>query len=614
MDADIACVGFGPAMGGFLTTLTRALSESGSGAPGGWQSCVAPGMPPQVICYERADDIGFGVSGVVTRARGIRASFPDLDPAQIPMCTPVKTEKLVYLFDPIGASQRSGALRLADRVLRACGLARLEAYEVPYCPAFLHKKDGLVMSLGQFNQWVGAQVLASGLVQIWPSTPVAMPLIEPQSGGSGGSLRVAGIRLADQGVDRQGNADANFMPGTDIRAALTVIGDGPVGPVGRQIDERFGMPPGHARDEWAVGMKFVVDLPERSTLEPGTVFHTFGYPEPEIFGFFYVHPEGVASVGIFVPSWFDSPGRTAYRYLQHYVLHPYLWRYLEGARLRSWGAKSLQESGKRGEPWLVGEGYARIGEGSGSTNVLTGSGVDEAWTTGAQLAAAVIELMRAEKPFTKENLEAAYVARRRASWVEKEGRIAEKSRGGFQKGVVTGLIGMAMAAFTGGRLSPPGTPQPSHVRMQRARHYAKRISPAEVEGLRAECKARNVSFHDAWMDRLGWPPIPLDGQLLVTQQDALLIGGKVQAADGYADHVVFLEPEICGQCGARLCIEMCSGQAIVPGDGGVPAFDREKCIHCGACIWNCTQELPDGSRRTNIEFRAGSGGLHSSEN
>ena len=41
-----------------------------------------------------------------------------------------------------------------------------------------------------------------------------------------------------------------------------------------------------------------------------------------------------------------------------------------------------------GEPKLVGDGYARIGEGSGSTNVLTGSGVDEAWTTGVQLAEA----------------------------------------------------------------------------------------------------------------------------------------------------------------------------------------------------------------------------------
>ena len=158
--------------------------------------------------------------------------------------------------------------------------------------------------------------------------------------------------------------------------------------------------------DWAVGMKFVVDLPEDTPLKPGTVLHTFGYPEPEIFGFLYVHPDRVASLGIFVPSWFDSPVRTAYRYLQHWMLHPYLWRYLKGGKLRSWGAKTLGESGRRGEPHLAGDGYARIGEGSGSTNVLTGSGVDEAWATGTQLAEAVLELLKAKKPFTKENLEA----------------------------------------------------------------------------------------------------------------------------------------------------------------------------------------------------------------
>ena len=43
---------------------------------------------------------------------------------------------------------------------------------------------------------------------------------------------------------------------------------------------------------------------------------------------------------------------------------------------------------RRGEPFLCGDGFARIGEGSGSTNMLTGSGVDEAWTTGIQLAGA----------------------------------------------------------------------------------------------------------------------------------------------------------------------------------------------------------------------------------
>ena len=50
---------------------------------------------------------------------------------------------------------------------------------------------------------------------------------------------------------------------------------------------------------------------EPSPLKPGTVWHTFGYPEPEIFGFLYVHPDRLVSVGIFVPSWMGDPARTA---------------------------------------------------------------------------------------------------------------------------------------------------------------------------------------------------------------------------------------------------------------------------------------------------------------
>jgi electron-transferring-flavoprotein dehydrogenase len=443
----------------------------------------------------------------------------------------------------------------------------------------------------------------TGMVQVWPGTPVEEAVIED------GAVR--GVRLCDQGVDRNGAPDAGYMPGMEIRAALTVVGDGPVGAVGRQLDREFGLPDGHHQREWAVGMKMVVDLPEGSTLETGTVFHTFGYPEPEIFGFLYVHPGNVATVGIFVPSWLRAPMRTTYRYLQHFILHPYLWRHLQGGRLRSWGAKSLQESGRRGEPFLCGEGYARIGEGSGSTNVLTGSGVDEAWTTGAQLAEAVLELSKAGEPLTKENLDRTYVARRRASWVEQEGRVAEKARDGFHRGVVTGLIGMALAGFTGGKHSIEGEPQ---LLPDLIEYYRGKIPGEELERMIADCRTRGVSCHDALMDRCGWPEIPLDGQLLVSHQDALLMGGKVQAPAGFADHIRFTYPDFCERCAGKMCIEMCSGQALSLGANGVPVFDREKCVHCGACLWNCTTSLEDDPGRGNIEFRAGAGGLHSGEN
>src|ERR1019366_8191809 len=177
MEVDIACVGFGPAMGGFLTTLTREWGEHPDDPA--FQSKVAPGMTLQVLCYERADDIAAGVSGVVTKARGIRSSFPTLNPDEILMAADVKKERVLYLLDPVGASRRSFPLRVADFFLNTIGHlfgVRDDAFTLPWTPKFLHKRGGLVLSIGQFNQWVGSQLMASGLVQIWPGTPVSGPL------------------------------------------------------------------------------------------------------------------------------------------------------------------------------------------------------------------------------------------------------------------------------------------------------------------------------------------------------------------------------------------------------------------------------------------------------
>jgi electron-transferring-flavoprotein dehydrogenase len=600
MSVDIAGVGFGPAMGGFLTTLSRQLLND-DGTPR-FESAVSPGLPLQVICYERADGIGFGVSGAVTRARGIRSSFPGIDLSQIPMAVPVSREKLVYLLDPIGASRRSLVFGAKDRLIRTFGSIvglRDHAVEVPFTPKFIRKDDGMIFSLGQFNQWVSEQVTSSGVLQLWPGMPVSEPLIEIDA--------VCGVRLIDQGVNVDGSAGDGFMAGMDVRASLTVVADGPVGAVGRKIDAHFGLPKGHEQREWALGMKMVVELREDSGLEPGTVLHTIGFPEPEIFGFLYVHPNRLASVGIFIPSWFRNPVRTAYRYLQHFMLHPYLWRHLQGGTLKSWGAKSLQESGRHGEPFLSGNGYARLGEGSGSTNILANSGVDEAWTTGVQLAEAVIELLEQKKPFTRENLEQTYVRRRRESWVDKESRAAADARNGFQYGVMAGLFGTALAGFTGGTISfGPRSKQAATLSLENV--YSSRIAPAELKKLQEECAGQGSALHDRIMDRCGWPQIPFDGKLLISHQDALLMGGSVQAPPGYANHVIFVRPELCQECESKLCIEMCSGQAITRGDNGVPAFDREKCVYCGACLWNCN------SKEGNVDFRAGAGGLHSTLN
>jgi electron-transferring-flavoprotein dehydrogenase len=599
MDVDIACAGFGPATGGFLTTLTRAWTANP--ADPAFESRVAPGMPLQVICYERADSLDAGVSGVVTRAKGIRTSFPELNPADIPMAIEVRKERVFYLLDPVGASRRSALLRFGDSFLRLGRKLwlRNDAFELPWTPAFLHKQGGLILSIGQFNQWVASQIMSTGFVQIWPGSPVAGPLVAGD--------KVEGLRLVDQGVDRNGAADAEFMPGMDVRALLTVIGDGPVGQISRALNQNENSPKGQ---DWALGMKFVIELPEDTELEAGTVWHTFGFPEPEIFGFLYVHPDRLASVGIFVPSWMSDPARTSYRYLQHFIQHPALWKHLKNGTLRSWGAKSLEETGKHGEPLLAGNGFARIGECSGSTNMLTGSGVDEAWTTGVQLGEAVLELLHSGGEFTQRNLAATYQKRRRESWVEQGAREAENARDGFHKGFIRGLVGMALAGLSSGRFS-------IHTHIPKASAQIKRYGNDLTTRLSLKCAAAlsmedGRPLHDAMMSARGWPEIPFDGRVLVSQQDALLMGGKIQAMPGFADHVVFLDKSRCIACVEKTCIAMCSGQAITLGLGNAPAFEREKCAHCGACLWNCAN--PPEVKDSNIEFRAGSGGLHSAEN
>src|SRR5574341_34401 len=127
------------------------------------------------------------------------------------------------------------------------------------------------------------------------------------------------------------------------------------------------------------------------------------------------------------------------------------------------------------------------------------------------------------------------------------------------------MLGMALAGLTRGAITLKGNPKRPHERLPSLeKYYAGKLSAAELAALRRECEAQGVWLHDRLMERCGWPPIPLDGQLLVSQQDALLLGGKVQAPPGYADHVVFLYPKLCSECGTKICIEVCSGQAITP--------------------------------------------------
>ena len=119
------------------------------------------------------------------------------------------------------------------------------------------------------------------------------------------------------------------------------------------------------------------------------------------------------------------------------------------------------------------------------------------------------------------NLEATYVKQRRASKRDIESRIAEKSRDGFHRGMVSGLLGMALSGFTRGLFHIPGTHQKTWDRLPKVADYFKgKLTPEEVEQIRKDCSARGVYSNDVLMEKAGWPSIDYDGKLLISHQDA----------------------------------------------------------------------------------------------
>ena len=175
---------------------------------------------------------------------------------------------------------------------------------------------------------------------------------------------------------------------------------------------------------------------------------------------------------------------------------------------------------------------------------------------------------------------------------------------------------MALTGFTGGRLALAGEPQ---LHARRSRSSTAAASPRRRDRAHPSRSAtrRASALHDALMDRCGWPPIPYDGQLLVSHQDALLMGGKVQAPAGLRRPRAASSTRTSASAAAtrKLCIEICSGAGHHARRTRRARRSTARSASTAAPACGTAQRRSTTTRRArNIAFRAGAGGLHSAEN
>ena len=135
MEVDIACAGFGPAMGGFLTTLTHAWTRIPPIPPSRARS--RPACPCRSSATSAPTILPPASAAWSPAPRAFAPAFPVSIPPKSPWPPRSRSERVLYLLDPIGASRRSSLLRLGDFFLRLFGQApRLKdhAFELPWTP------------------------------------------------------------------------------------------------------------------------------------------------------------------------------------------------------------------------------------------------------------------------------------------------------------------------------------------------------------------------------------------------------------------------------------------------------------------------------------------------
>src|SRR5262249_3705818 len=104
------------------------------------------------------------------------------------------------------------------------------ALRLPINLPMFHKRGYHVASLNKVVKWLASKCEAAGL-EIYPGFPGDKRLID---GG-----RVVRVRMGDMGVDKNGKPKSTFQPGMDIRAKVTVLGEGVRGTLSKQLIERF---------------------------------------------------------------------------------------------------------------------------------------------------------------------------------------------------------------------------------------------------------------------------------------------------------------------------------------------------------------------------------------
>ena len=211
-------------------------------------------------------------------------------------------------------------------------------YKFPIVPPPLRDHGNYVISINKFVKWLAAKVEEAGIT-IFTGFAGSELLFDDDGFGHG----VIGVRTDDKGVDKQGEPKANFEPGYDLHAKITVLAEGTRGNCAKALIQRLGLEdPNHAQT-YGIGIKELWEIPA-GRVAKGEVIYTLGYPlTTHEYGGAWIYgiSDTEISIGYVTGLDYQDPRTDPHHVFQSFKLHPLARRILEGGKMVRYGAKTL---------------------------------------------------------------------------------------------------------------------------------------------------------------------------------------------------------------------------------------------------------------------------------
>jgi electron-transferring-flavoprotein dehydrogenase len=436
MEADVVIVGGGPAGMACALRLSQLIDAHNEKHPD------APLSKENIYVLEKAREIGqHCLSGALLDPRSMRELLPGFE-SEAPLDAEV-TKESVYFLTKTG--QR----------------------KFPIVPPPLRDHGNYVISINKFVKWLGQKVEDAGITVF--AGFAASELLFDNDSRDVETARVAGVRTDDKGVDKQGQPKANFEPGYDLRAKITILAEGTRGNCAKQLIERLGLEdPNHAQT-YGIGIKELWEIPA-GRVARGEVIYTLGYPlTTREYGGAWIYgiSDTLISVGYVTGLDYEDPRTDPHHVFQDFKLHPLARRILEGGKMVRYGAKTLPYGGWLTMPRIYGNGWMLLGDSASFLNSQRLKGIHLSIKSG-MLAAETAFSSLLSGDSSADTL-SEYKASVDASWIKDELYAVRNFHQGFEHGLYDGLIRAGIQQLLrGGNLGPDSTNEAGYLRMKHA--------------------------------------------------------------------------------------------------------------------------------------------------